>query len=216
VLVDLQTRYAVSLGALSQYVRSLKRQLRLGKREFNVCFVDEEAMRELNLAYRGKDQATDVLSFPWTEGEIGAGQGSYPHQATGRSADLFSRSAAFPLWAGRAADLEKQICATLPSRSARRGRAEFANFLGDVVISVETARRNAAAEGHSVLNEIRWLILHGVLHLLGYDHESDSGEMVALELALREKLGVAGGPRERQGKRQKANRKSQKFSQPRL
>jgi probable rRNA maturation factor len=70
--------------------------------------------------------------------------------------------------------------------------AEFAHFLGDVVISVETARRNARQEGHSTLNEIRWLILHGVLHLLGYDHETDHGEMTSLELALRERLGIEG------------------------
>lgn len=72
------------------------------------------------------------------------------------------------------------------------GRSEFHSFLGDVVISVQTARRNARAEGHSTLNEIRWLIVHGVLHLLGYDHESDHGEMTARELALRKRLGIAG------------------------
>jgi probable rRNA maturation factor len=179
--------------------------LRLGKREFNICFVDEEAIRHLNRAYRGKDQATDVLSFPWREDEGVEGHRSYPPRTRGCGADLFSRSADFPIRADQTADLEKQVCATFPPRSARRERAEFADFLGDVVICVETARRNAAEEGHSVLNEIRWLILHGVLHLLGYDHESDSGEMIALELALREKLGVAGGPRrEKQVKRQKA------------
>jgi probable rRNA maturation factor len=70
--------------------------------------------------------------------------------------------------------------------------AEFANFLGDVVISVETARRSARREGHSALNEIRWLILHGLLHLLGYDHETDRGEMTSLELSLRERLGIPG------------------------
>ncbi len=75
---------------------------------------------------------------------------------------------------------------------------EFANFLGDVVVSVETARRNARRGGHSTLHEIRWLILHGLLHLLGYDHETDRGEMTSLELALRERLGIAGqGKRER-------------------
>ena len=75
-----------------------------------------------------------------------------------------------------------------------RGAAasEFAGFLGDVVISVETARRNARREGHSTANEIRWLILHGVLHLLGYDHETDRGEMTALEISLRARLGIAG------------------------
>jgi|SRR5579875_95047 len=65
---------------------------------------------------------------------------------------------------------------------------EFQNFLGDIVISVSTAERNARAEGHPVEEEIRLLILHGVLHLLGYDHEADQGEMNSLELALRERL----------------------------
>jgi rRNA maturation RNase YbeY len=67
---------------------------------------------------------------------------------------------------------------------------EFKNFLGDIVISVDTAKRNARKEGHSTLNEIRWLILHGVLHLLGYDHERDHGEMTRLEHALRRRLSI--------------------------
>jgi probable rRNA maturation factor len=67
---------------------------------------------------------------------------------------------------------------------------EFKNFLGDIVISVDMAKRNAREEGHSTLNEIRWLILHGFLHLLGYDHESDEGQMTKLELALRRRLGI--------------------------
>jgi probable rRNA maturation factor len=69
---------------------------------------------------------------------------------------------------------------------------EFKNFLGDIVISVDTAKRNARQEGHSTLNEMRWLILHGVLHLLGYNHERDHGEMTRLELALRSRLGISG------------------------
>ena len=67
-------------------------------------------------------------------------------------------------------------------------RREFKRFLGDIVISARTARRNARAERHSTRTEIRWLILHGVLHLLGYDHATDAGEMTALELALRDRL----------------------------
>jgi probable rRNA maturation factor len=69
---------------------------------------------------------------------------------------------------------------------------EFKNFLGDIVISVDAAKRNARKEGHSTVNEVRWLILHGLLHLLGYNHESDQGEMTKLELALRSRLGIAG------------------------
>lgn len=57
--------------------------------------------------------------------------------------------------------------------------------LGDVAISVQTARRQAAAAGHSVEHEIRLLALHGVLHCLGYDHESDDGSMQRLETRLR-------------------------------
>jgi rRNA maturation RNase YbeY len=70
--------------------------------------------------------------------------------------------------------------------------AEFSGFLGDIVISARAAERNARAEGHSTATEVRWLILHGVLHLLGYDHEADRGEMTRLELSLREELGIAG------------------------
>jgi rRNA maturation RNase YbeY len=69
---------------------------------------------------------------------------------------------------------------------------EFRNFLGDIVISVASAERNARAEGHSTEEEIRLLILHGVLHLLGYDHETDKGEMNSLELSLRAQLSQAG------------------------
>lgn len=57
--------------------------------------------------------------------------------------------------------------------------------LGDVVISVPTARRQAEAAGHGIEVELKVLILHGLLHCLGYDHEADNGEMAALEKKLR-------------------------------
>jgi len=168
-LVNRQKRYAVNSASLLAFVRNVRRRLSLREREFNICLVDDAAIRRLNAAYRGKDKATDVLSFPWSDSKA-------PRE---------SRALA-----------------------AGEGSDELAHFLGDVVISVETARRNAAAEGHSTLNEIRWLVLHGVLHLLGHDHERDSGEMVALELATREQLGVADGPMKRRVKSQKAKRES--------
>lgn len=57
--------------------------------------------------------------------------------------------------------------------------------LGDILISVPTARRQAAAAGHAVDRELKTLLLHGVLHCLGYDHETDEGEMERLERRLR-------------------------------
>ena len=60
-------------------------------------------------------------------------------------------------------------------------------YLGDIAVSVPAARRQAAAAGHSAGRELRVLILHGLLHCLGYDHESDEGEMAMLERRLRKK-----------------------------
>jgi probable rRNA maturation factor len=62
--------------------------------------------------------------------------------------------------------------------------------LGDVVISVERAAEQALENGLSLEEELAQLILHGLLHLHGYDHETDSGEMNAFELKLRRKLGI--------------------------
>ena len=62
--------------------------------------------------------------------------------------------------------------------------------LGEIVISVERAAAQAKENGLSFRNEVQQLILHGLLHLCGYDHETDKGEMNRLELQLRRKLGI--------------------------
>ena len=64
------------------------------------------------------------------------------------------------------------------------------NNLGDIVISAEQAKRQATENRLTLEAEIKQLILHGVLHLCGYDHETDTGEMNSRELALREELGI--------------------------
>jgi probable rRNA maturation factor len=64
------------------------------------------------------------------------------------------------------------------------------NFIGDVVISVEQAEKQAKENGLTLENEIKQLILHGVLHLCGYDHETDDGEMNKRELKLRQRLSI--------------------------
>ena len=63
-----------------------------------------------------------------------------------------------------------------------------AEHAGDLAISLETAARQAAEHGHTLPDELKILLLHGLLHLAGEDHETDSGEMAARELALRKQL----------------------------
>ena len=62
--------------------------------------------------------------------------------------------------------------------------------LGDIAVSVDTAAAQAKENGLKLDEEIAQLILHGLLHLSGYDHETDNGEMNRLELSLRRKLGI--------------------------
>ncbi len=70
-------------------------------------------------------------------------------------------------------------------------------YLGDVVIAAGVARRQAQEAGHSLHTELRVLALHGLLHLLGYDHETDTGRMSRLERRLRVKGGLRAGLIER-------------------
>ena len=93
--------------------------------ELSVALVDDDAIRQLNRRYRGKDASTDVLSFP-----------QLPDSRV---------MAAINVW-----------------------------LVGDVIVSVETALRQAEERGHGLLDELRILLVHGVLHLLGYDHENNT------------------------------------------
>ena len=68
---------------------------------------------------------------------------------------------------------------------------------GDLAISVETAARQAEEAGHPLATEIQVLLLHGLLHLAGYDHETDDGQMARREAVLRRRLGLAEGLIER-------------------
>jgi probable rRNA maturation factor len=79
-----------------------------------------------------------------------------------------------------------------PVRS-RRGLKTIraGDYLGDIAISPATARRYAKKNGQKLSSELQVLILHGVLHLLGYDHETDRGEMDRVERKLRKRLGLA-------------------------
>ena len=75
--------------------------------------------------------------------------------------------------------------------------AESRGFLGDIVIAAGVAKAHARAAGHSVHTEIRVLALHGLLHLLGHDHERDDGKMARIEARLRRTAGLKEGLIER-------------------
>ena len=78
----------------------------------------------------------------------------------------------------------------LGDKGSRVLRSVGERYLGDVVIATGVAARQARNAGHRLGNELRRLALHGLLHLLGYDHERDNGEMARLELKLRRRGGI--------------------------
>jgi probable rRNA maturation factor len=84
---------------------------------------------------------------------------------------------------------------SFPSSKAERSKSR--RVAGDVAISAEIARENAGRLGHSVADEVKILALHGILHLAGFDHERDQGEMAREESRLRRQLNLEAGLIER-------------------
>jgi probable rRNA maturation factor len=76
------------------------------------------------------------------------------------------------------------------SRARRRLRTAGSAYVGDIAISPETARRNARRASRPLQDELRMLVLHGMIHLAGYDHHTDQGQMERLEFRLRRRLGL--------------------------
>ena len=142
----------------------------------SVALVSDARMRALNRTYRGTDTPTDVLSFP-ANGSL-----------TG-SVRISQRS--------RGPTPARSRAAT--SRRARAAGAAGVSIIGDLAIATGVARRQAKEAGHSYQAELRVLALHGLLHLLGYDHHDrkDNGRMARVELRLRRKGGLASGLIER-------------------
>ena len=89
--------------------------------------------------------------------------------------------------------------ARVPALRPRGASTRPPRLLGDIVIAVGVARRQAREAGHNLQAELRLLCLHGLLHLLGHDHEIDDGAMARLERRLRRKGGLVKGLIERAG-----------------
>ncbi|MBM4126629.1 MAG: rRNA maturation RNase YbeY [Nitrospira sp.] len=119
--------------------------------ELSLELVGDRRMRRLNRMYRKKDRTTDVLAFPMRDIHAGVRQGAR----------------------GKRPRVKRKM---LPSRAAHL----VPDMLGDVVISVPTARRQAHASGRSLGDELAALLVHGVLHLCGYDHERSAREAVRM------------------------------------
>jgi probable rRNA maturation factor len=126
--LDNQTTLTVDLDALEKIAQTLS------SKEVELIITDDETIQALNAEHRGKDAATDVLSFPM-----------------------------------EAPFTEQSI---------------FGMPLGSIIIAESFVRENAALLQHSTQDELSLLFIHGMLHLMGFDHENDDGEMRAREKEL--------------------------------
>jgi probable rRNA maturation factor len=131
----------LSQPALARFVTRARRAAGL-RAAVNVLVTSSAEMKSLNRRFGGKDEATDVLSFPAS-----------------------------------------------PNHARR--------FAGEIAISADIAVRNARSLGHAAGVEIKILVLHGILHLRGYDHERDRGQMARKEQKLRRELHLPTGLIER-------------------
>jgi rRNA maturation RNase YbeY len=162
--------------------------------EVAVALVSDAQIRELNRTYRRKDHATDVLSFPSSVADsFGSGRHYSmrvgPHHALSLGGAAARRFPPAPR-SGRRRSPEPRT----PNRE-RRAPSPERPLLGDIVIATGVARRQAREAGHAYHTELRVLALHGLLHLLGYDHErpDDAGRMARVETRLRRRGGLKSG-----------------------
>lgn len=183
-------RYAARLRADA---RRLLAACGLGACELSVVIAGDEFVRALNRDFRGKDRATDVLSFSLLEEAVEPAQ----RAATPRAARVGDAG-------DGAAGVGRGVCRAPrpPGRLPAGAQAGMLTprpgmLLGDVVISADTAERQARRLGVEVAARMRALLVHGVLHLLGYDHERSPAEarrMFARERELAATLaGAVGG-----------------------
>jgi len=93
----------------------------------------------------------------------------------------------------RRKDYATDVLSFAHAEARRGGETRKARILGDIVIATGVARRQARAQRHPIATELRILALHGLLHLLGYDHEKDQGEMRRAEDRLRRRAGLPAG-----------------------
>lgn len=154
MVLNRQRQVRIPLQTLEKFLARTRKALRLPADSFTVCLVTNATIAKWNGRYRGKNRATDVLSFPTGES----------HRANGNF------------------ELSRR-------RATESGAA--ADYLGDIAIAPRVAMQNAHRLGRSFEEELCILALHGALHLMGYDHETDTGQMERREMKLRRALKLA-------------------------
>ncbi len=164
MILNRQRAVRVARRPLEEFLRKIQRELELRDSDITVCLVSDAEIARMNEAFRKKKGPTDVLSFP-------------ARMKARASANTRKR-----IYREGAEDTEKSRAHT-KSRTAE-------TYLGDIAIAPATARRYAKKNGRGLRSELRVLILHGVLHLLGYDHETDRGEMDRIEHKMRRRFGL--------------------------
>jgi rRNA maturation RNase YbeY len=189
MILNRQRTVRVARPALESFLQRVREQLNLGEAEVTICLVSDAEIARMNESFRKKKGPTDVLSFP-------AVKRRKPLPLPPRSKREALVAAAFRggrLSTVSATDLTRQSTALAGSKQASKlgAFAPEGDFLGDIAISPFTARRNAKKFSRTLPVELQILILHGMLHLLGYDHETDRGQMNRIEQRLRRRLGLA-------------------------
>ena len=162
MILNRQRTVRIALRPLESFLNRVRRALGLQKMDATICFVSDAEIARMNEAFRRKKGPTDVLSFPAVERR---------------------RPVRLPAGGKSRKRTPRGLRQTIPRTSVVD--------LGDIAISPATARRNARRDGRTLRSELRILILHGMLHLLGHDHETDQGQMNRVEQRLRRKFGLA-------------------------
>jgi probable rRNA maturation factor len=180
MILNRQRRVGIRPAVLNEFLARIRGAVGVSSESVSICLVSDAAMAQMNRRYRGKRGATDVLSFP--------ANGTQRKERRERSERKERRQRIQKGPRQSRASSSLSFISSLSSPSSDSS----SSFLGDIAISPETARRNARRFRRTLDDELRILILHGVLHLLGYDHEADHGEMQRLETRLRRELLGAG------------------------
>lgn len=137
---NLEDTQKIDSQTVDEVVSAVESELDVGDVTVSVAFVEEAQIRGLNKEYRGKDKVTDVLSFPYPEGQMTQG----------------------------------------------------GEVVGEVLVCYEQAKRQAREVDHPVGDEVVFLLVHGILHVFGYDHieEDDRAVMFPLQEKVLEHLGI--------------------------